>query len=296
MKRLLAAIAALLIASPPPVHAQTQPCRRNIFGCGAGSVDTTETHFEGAIVVPGSEAANREVARSGGCDGCEWTLVRRCDLNTPADPGQANCLGARCADGGLAYRLYLRRPEDVAPVLLDTICVSETRRIVTAAELAVDVERHVTRLVPPRHEIRVERPGYAVVRMPAFLSAAGPAVEATTLDVGTPAGRVRLRIEVGPRRYAWTFGDGGGCETGSAGGPWDGDRTGEERCDTRVAHVYGTPGDAAVTLAVTWGGTYTFDVGYGPVGPLAVPGDGVVAPDVRTTVPVREARAVLVGG
>lgn len=296
MRRLVAVAAITLVAGAPVRAEGPRPCEIDAFTCGAGSVETTESHFEGAIVVPGSQAANREVARSGGCEGCEWTLVRRCDLNTPADPGQANCLGARCDDGGVAYRLYLRRPEDVAPVLLDTICVSESRRIVTAAELAVDVERHVTRLVPPRHTIRVERPGYAVVRVPVFLSAAGPATESTTLDVDTPAGRARLRIEVGARRYAWTFGDGGGCETGSAGGPWDGDRTGEERCDTRVAHGYAAPGDAAVTLAVTWAGMYTFDVGYGAVGPLAVPGEGVRAPEVRAVVPVREARAVLVGG
>ena len=295
MRRMTCLALLLTLGGSPSAGQASNPCEVTALTCGAGHVEATAAHFEGAIVVPGSEAANRVVAQSGGCDGCEWTLVRRCDLNTPEDPGQANCLGARCPGDGLAYRLYLKRPEDAAPVLLDTICIGESRRIVTAAELAIDVERHVTRLVPPPHAVRVERPGYAVVRMPAFLSAAGPRAETSTLDVDTPAGRARLRIEVGPRTYVWTFGDGGTCETESAGGPWDGDRSRAERCDTRVAHVYAEQGEAAVTLAVTWGGTYTFDVGYGPVGPLAVPGDGVRAAAVGAVVPVREARAVLVG-
>lgn len=246
-------------------------------------------------MVPGSEAANREVARSGGCDGCRWTLVRQCDLNTPLDPGYVNCLATRCPDG-TSYRIYLQRPEDAAPVFVDTICVTRQRRIVTAAELAVDVERHLTRLAPPIHAIQVQRPGYALVRMPTYVAAAGPAGDTETLDVVTAAGPARLRIDVGPRQYVWTFGDGATCTTTHPGGAWDGDRSGRERCDTRVAHVYVTRGVAQATLRVTWGGTYTFDVGYGPVGPLLIPGNGVVAPRAAQAIDVREARAELVRG
>src|SRR5688500_457176 len=98
--RLVITAATLAIAvAPVPAAADPPDCALNLLGCGTG-VAATETHFEGAIIVPGSEAANREVARSGGCVGCEWTLVRRCDLNTPIDPGQANCLGARCPGEG----------------------------------------------------------------------------------------------------------------------------------------------------------------------------------------------------
>jgi len=293
MKGLVAA--ALLAMAPLPALAEgSSPCEIDAFRCGAGKVVATEAEFVGAIIVPGSAEANGAVARSGGCEGCEWTLVLRCDLNTP-DDRTLNCMGSRCPDG-TAYRLYLKRPEDPGPVLLDTICLGRTQRIVTAAELAIDVERHVKRLVPPAHAVRVEKPGYAVVRIPAFLTAAGPTGETSTLDVATAAGPARLTIDVWPREYAWTFGDGATCTTDSPGGPWDGDSSGAERCDTRVAHLYGASGDADVTLRVTWGGTYTFDVGYGPVGPLAVPGDGVTVPEVRRAVPVREGRAELVGG
>lgn len=290
-----AAVALLLLFAAGPASADPRPCEIDAFTCGAGTVETTEADFRGAIIVPGSEAANRAVATSGGCEGCEWTLVRRCDLNTPQDPALVNCMAARCPDGD-AYRLYLRRPTDPAPVLLDTLCLGQTRRIVTAADLAVDVERHVKRLVPPAHAVVVEAPGYAVTRMPTFFTAKGPGSETTTLDVVTAAGPATLRIEVGPREYAWTFGDGAACTTAHPGGPWDGDRGGTERCDTRVAHVYESRGAHATTVTVTWGGTYTFDVGYGPVGPLAIPGDGVAAPQARRVVDVREGRAELVGG
>lgn len=292
MKKRVAAV-ALLMAAPPVASAEDPACPGNILGCGA-TVVAARADFEGAIIVPGSEAANRAVATSGGCDGCEWTLVRRCDLNTPQDPNYVNCLGARCPEGD-AYRLYLKRPTDAVPDLLDTICIGQARRIVTAAELAVDVARHVKRLRPPAHQVVVEAPGFAVTRLPAYFTASGPTAETATLDVDTAAGPARLRIEVGPREYAWTFGDGGSCTTTHAGGPWDGDRSGAERCDTRVAHVYGGRGAHPTTLTVTWGGTYTFDVGYGPVGPLAIPGDGVAAPAAGRTVEVREGRAELVG-
>jgi hypothetical protein len=174
--------------------------------------------------------------------------------------------------------------------------VSEARRIVTAAELALDVEKYLTRLAPPTHAIAVQKPGYALVRMPAYVAADGPPADTRTLDVNTPAGPARLRIEVGPTHYAWDFGDGTTCTTTHAGGPWDGDRSGRERCDTRVAHVYLTKGAPHATLRVRWGGTYTFDVGYGPVGPLPIPGDGVTAPPTGVAVRVAEARAELVGG
>jgi hypothetical protein len=286
------AVAASLIA--PTTFSGSDCGPQNINTCGVATVDYARSMFEGAIIVPGSEAANRAVAASGGCQGCEWTLVRRCDLNTPEDPNYVNCLGARCPDGE-AYRLYLKHPAEPAPVLLDTICIGEARRIVTAAELAVDVERHVKRLRPPAHEVVVEAPGYALTHVPAFLTASGPGADTATLDVTTAAGPARLRIDVGPREYAWAFGDGGTCTTTQPGGPWDGDRTGAERCDTRVAHVYAAPGTRATTLTVTWGGTYTFDVGYGPVGPLAIPGDGVAAATASRAVDVREGRAELVG-
>lgn len=291
MRRLALLVASLTFASP--ALAEPSPCKGVAITCGT-QVTQGERHFEGAIIVPGSDEANRAVAVSGGCEGCEWTLVRRCDLNTPGDPNLVNCMAARCVDGD-AYRLYLRRPTDAVPVLLDTICLGEARRIVTAADLAVDVERHLKRLVPPRHEVRVEAPGYVVTRMPAYVTAAGPGTETATLDVATAAGPARLTIEVGPREYAWTFGDGGACTTASPGGPWDGDRGGAERCDSRVAHVYTLDGPHTTTVTVTWGGTYTFDVGFGAVGPLAIPGDGVAAPVATRVVDVREGRAELIG-
>lgn len=294
MRRLLTALAlAIGMAGMPSAQADPPDCAGEMLGCGTGVV-ATKADFVGAIVVPGSAAANQAVAGSGGCEGCEWTLVLRCDLNTPADPAAVNCMGSRCPEG-TAYRLYLKRPGDATPVLLDTICLGGAERIVTAAELAADVERHLTRLVPPAHSVVVERPGYAVVRLPAFFTAAGPGAQTRTLQVATAAGPATLNIEVGPREYAWTFGDGRGCTTTSAGGAWDGDRSRAERCDDRVAHVYDTTGQVEVTLRATWGGTYTFDVGYGPVGPLAVPGDGVAGPTARRVVPVYEGRAELVG-
>jgi hypothetical protein len=262
--------------------------------CGAGSVIESPNDFRGTIIVPGSDAANAAVARSHGCPGCVWTLVLNCDQNTVEAPSQVKCGAVRCPDGAL-FRLFLQRPGDPGPAYLDTICLTRTRRILTPADLAIDAARYLTALAPPATRIGVQPEGRAVTRLPTFFFANGPAQDRTTLNVTTPAGPATLDVEIAPSRYGWTFGDGATCETATPGGPYD-QTAPAERCDTRVAHVYTAPGTAAVRLRTTWAGTYTFDVGFGPVGPLDVPGNGVNAPDVTRTIDVREARAELVGG
>jgi hypothetical protein len=262
--------------------------------CGAGSVIETPYEFRGAIVVPGSDLANEAVARGHGCGGCVWTLVLNCDMNTVEAPSQVNCGATRCPDGML-FRLFLERPGDPGPAYLDTICITRTRRIVTAAEIAVDAERYLTALRPPPTRITTQPEGRAVTRLPTFFLANGPANDRTTLDVLTPAGPATLDVRIAPSRYTWTFGDGATCATATPGGRYDG-TTPTERCDDRVAHRYTTTGRMAVRLRTTWAGTYTFDVGFGPVGPLQVAGNGVDAPDLTRALDVREARAELVGG
>lgn len=261
-----------------------------ITGCGT----QTASDFRGTIIVPGSAAANGEVARSGGCEGCRWTLVVNCDRNDVGDPGWINCMETRCPDGS-RFRLYLQRPTDTHPVLLDTICLTATRRIVTAAELAVDAERYLTGLVPPATAIHVQPEREALARTATFFAADGPATSATTLNVVTAAGPATLRIDITAGEFRWEFGDGTTCTTTSPGGPYDGDAT-SERCGERVAHVYAAPGSLTARLRAVWHGTYTFDVGYGPVGPRAVPGTGVAGPEATRAVTVRQARAELVGG
>lgn len=244
--------------------------------------------------MPGSEAANREVARTNGCPGCDWTLVVDCDRNVVDSPTYVNCIAARCPDG-TTYRIYLQRPTDDNPTYLDNVCLSATRRIVTAAELAVDMAQYLTRLRPPEPRITVEPKERAVTGLATYFVADGPATDQGTLNVTTAAGPATLGIDIEAARYAWTFGDGTECVTTTPGGPYDGGEP-TERCDTRVAHVYPAATDAGVTLKATWQGTWTFDVGYGPVGPLPIPGTGVVGPATTRTVHVREARAQLVGG
>jgi hypothetical protein len=293
MKQLIALLALLCTAASPAVAAPRAPedCapKAIITGCGT----QTASDFEGAIIVPGSAAANGEVARSGGCEGCRWTLVLNCDRNDVGGPGWVNCMSTHCPDGS-RFRLYLQRPTDAHPVLLDTICLTSTRRIVTAAELAVDAEKYLTGLAPPATTIRVQPEREALTRTATFFVADGPATDATTLDVTTPAGPARLRIDIAPGEYRWEFGDGATCTTTSVGGPYDGDAT-SERCAERIAHVYTATGTLTARLRAVWQGTYTFDVGYGPVGPRAVPGAGVAGPVATRAVRVRQARAELIG-
>jgi hypothetical protein len=289
--RLLAALAVLIGTLGVGAAAATPP------GCGSATIITgcgtrTTSDFRGAIIVPGSPAANGIVGRSHGCDGCVWTLVLHCDRNTIEDPAYTNCNAARCPDGSW-FRLYLQRPGDTHPVDVDIVCLSATRRIVTAEEVGVDARRYLTSLRPPPPGIEVQPEGRAVTGQATFFAAATPARDTATVTAVTAAGPATLTIEIVPARYAWTFGDGAGCETTEPGGPYDG--AAGERCDDRVAHVYRTAATHPVRLRATWTGTYTFDVGFGPVGPVPIPGDGVPAPEAARDLLVREGRAVLVG-
>lgn len=268
------------------------PCSAANFMTGCATARTTG--FSGTIIVPGSEAANREVARHGGCDGCDWTLVVDCDRNEVDSPTYVECNAARCPDG-ITYRIYLQRPTDANPAYVDSVCLTPARRIVTVADLDADLERYLTELAPPTSRITVQPKARAVTGLATYFAAGGAATDNRTLDVDTAAGPANLTIDIAAGRYRWEFGDGARCETAEPGGPYDGGEP-AERCDDRVAHVYATAQVADVTLRATWNGTYTFDVGYGPVGPLPIPGNGVTGPPATATVTVRDARAQLVGG
>lgn len=293
MTRRRAAIAgiALMGAAASPATAE-EPCSAANFMTGC--VSPTARQFRGAIIVPGSEAANRAVARNGGCDDCDWTLVVDCDLNEYDSDSFVHCNPADCPDG-TTFRIYLQRPTDANPAYVDSICLTATRRIVTAADLATDMDRYLKDLRPPEATITVQPAERAVTGLPAFFAAGGATTDAATLDVVTAAGPARLEMDIAASRYVWTFGDGARCETTSPGGGYDGGDP-VERCDDRIAHVYDSARAATVTLAARWSGTYTFDVGYGPVGPLPIPGDGVPGPAATRAITVRDARAQLIGG
>lgn len=288
VRQVVAAVTATTFAVTPA--AMANDCKGNLQACGAATVTETPRDFRGAIIVPGSDAANAAVAQSGGCEGCEWTLVLNCDHQDV----EHGCGAARCPEGAL-FRLFLQRPTDDKAFVVDRVCLTPTRRIVTATELAVDVERHLTNLTPPTTAIAVQPDGRAVTNLATYFRAAGATTVETTLDVTTAAGPATLRIHIVASGYAWRFGDGTTCETTEPGLPYDGGEPGE-RCGDQVAHVYDRALDATVALAATWRGTYSFDVGFGPVGPLPVPGDGVTAAPTTRTVSVRDARAQLVGG
>jgi hypothetical protein len=286
---LIAVVAGAVLSTPNAARAE-ECSIVHAQACAAA----TAKQFRGAIIVPGSEAANRAVARNGGCDGCDWTLVVDCDLNEHDSDSFVHCSPAKCPDG-TTFRIYLQRPDDANPAYVDSICLTATRRIVTAADLASDMDRYLKDLRPPEATIAVQPAERAVTGLPAYFAAGGDTTGTATLDVTTAAGPVRLDMDIAASRYVWTFGDGARCETASPGGSYDGGEP-TERCDDRVAHVYDAARTATVMLTARWSGTYTFDVGYGPVGPLDIPGNGVPGPAATRTIPVRDATAQLIGG
>ena len=286
-------ISAVSWALVPVVHSLADPScdPTRIFACGQERQD----HYEGVLHIPGAGEVNAEVARGGGCVGCEWTLVLGCPQNDLEDPDYANCMAARCP-GGTKFMVYLLRPPAANFRYVETVCLTPRTPVLTLEDLHREAQRHLGQLRPPVTSIKAQPSARSVVNLPTYFIAEGPQRAEQPITATTPGGvPLTLTLLVAPDHYTWEFGDGAVCQTTGRGASYPGGTPSEE-CGERVAHAFRAAGQLTTTLTTTWAGSYTFDAGFGAVGPFAIPGTGVAGPPQSLAVLVREARAELVGG
>jgi hypothetical protein len=287
MRRVLLVVIAVF-ALGLPTTARADTCDGMTVLCGADS--TGNGTYQGVVVIPGFQSGNAAQHSNGasGCADCEWSLVPACWVNSPENGADALCGAAvnvcrSRGDDGIFYWVFVRRPGE-GWHQVGTACIGAHDPVVTLADLRVDAARYYRDEVRPNAATISPQPadGPWVVNLNAYFLAQGAAPLERTFG---PAG-ARMTITATPT-YVWDFGDESApLETASVGGPYpDGD----------VTHVYRSDGRRTVTLTTRWSATFTVTTALGTFGPWDVPG-APIAPSTSRTIPVREARAELIGG
>jgi hypothetical protein len=239
-------------------------------------------------MVPGAPGVLDTAAHSGtkpGCGDCEWTLILACLHNDPNHPeNQDPCTGAvdntRCAKGQLFFRLFLST-QAVRNQLVDVLCLGGPTDVVPVGQqAALDVQRYLQDVKPPKLELHVAPPKGVPAGMPAYFWVRAPHVD----PVPFGNGQITETITIKPERYDWTWGDGktSGWTT-DAGAPYP---------DGTLTHTYDVAGHYAGHVLTEWGGTYTITIAGRTFGPYDA--IGTVTKTQAFTTTVLEAHSTLV--
>lgn len=220
----------------------------------------------------------RATAENADCPDCEWTIAPACLQNGPTD--DALCLGATesCVDpAAIRYRVYVRIPPG-GWQLVDTICLGPGQRPASVADVGQLVRDRVESFLPDAAPSFQPAQG-GVVNLPTIFAAGEPdSIRTPPFDV------VSFQVVVtASARWEWTFDE--GVIRGF-------DRPGGRYPDASVSWTYPATGAREVSVTTYWAPSFTID----GEGPFAVPGGEISKTAGPLTVPVREARSVLVGG
>lgn len=290
MRRILLTIVLALAAVPSglgPVAAEDEPpcawCDKQGNDLptaegdqGTGSVVTDGVQFPG---VAADSALGKATAAHANCSGCEWVISPACIANDAES--SAACMGATVActdDGDLQYRVYFR-PSATAPwQLIDSICLGPAERPASVADVGELVRERVVTLLPDADPSFQPVEG-GIVNLPTIFAAGEPeSLETEPFDV------LGFTVVVtAEARWEWSFEPGTTKEFTVPGGRYP---------DDSVSYTYAGPGAREVTVTTYWSAEFTVD----GQGPFAVPGPEISKTAGPVTVPVREARAQLVGG
>lgn len=240
-----------------------------------GAVVTTGVQFPG---VDSDSALGRATAEHSNCSGCEWTMSPACVANGPTDTEA--CAGATqaCTAPAIRYRIFFR-PNAGAPwQLIQTICLDPGDRPTSVADIGEKVREVVVNYLPDASPSFQPAQG-GVVNLPTIFAANEPeSITTESFDV------LGFQVVVtATARWEWTFDDGVTEEFTKPGGRYP---------DDSVSWTYDEAGARDVSLTTYWKASFTVD----GEGPFAVPGPEITKTAGPLTVPVREARSVLVGG
>ena len=237
---------------------------------------TEGVRFPGADSSSTLAEATRQATR---CPECQWLIVPTCMQDDPTD--EVFCQGAldACAEpNAVRYHVYMREGSTAPWQLIDSVCLGPEQRPASVADVGELVRERVVNLLPDAEPSFQPAQG-GLVNLPTIFAAGEPSsIRTEPFDV--------LGFEVvvtATARWEWTF-DRGVTEAFSVpGGPYP---------DESVTYTYTSTGDRAVSVTTFWRARFTVN----GEGPFAVPGPEIRKTAGPLTVPVREARSVLVGG
>lgn len=239
-----------------------------------GSVVTTGVQFPG---VAADSALGRATAANASCTDCEWTISPACLSRGPSD--NAACLNATqaCADPAIQYRVYMRHLGEPW-ILIDTICLGPNQRPASVADVGEIVRERVETFLPDASPSFQPAEG-GLVNLPTIFAAGEPdSITSEPFDV------LGFTVVVtATARWAWTFDDGVTQNFEKPGGAYPNDD---------VSFTYRDDGTRDVTVTTYWDASFTVDGD----GPFQVPGPEIAKTAAPISVPVREAKAELVGG
>jgi hypothetical protein len=240
-----------------------------------GAVVTEGVQFPG---VSADSELGRAQAENADCENCEWTITPACVANGPESDALCADAATSCAEpGDVRYRVYLRRPPGPWQ-LVDTVCLGPGERPTSVEDIGELVRERVVNYLPDSDPSFQPAAG-GVVNIPTLFAANEPRrIETESFDV--------LGFEVvvtATARWEWTFDEGVTTAFDEPGGRYP---------DDSVSHTYRDTGARAVSVTTYWRASFTVDGD----GPFAVPGPELSKTAGPLTVPVRQARSVLVGG
>ena len=171
--------------------------------------------------------------------------------------------------------IWLQRPADPAMRRVGEFC-HQAGQVLTPVALVAGVRDRFVKLLPGL-VVTFQPKARSLVNLPTLFDTHQP----------TSLGRPRFVLGghvitvAGVPQWGFDFGD-------TTGGVFD--VPGGQYPNQDIAHPYAQQGTFVVTVRTTWVGTFTVD----GLGPFAITGPNIVQTQT-VTVPVKEARAVLVG-
>jgi hypothetical protein len=204
-----------------------------------------------------------------------WQVQPKC--RDSGGTGDTNCIGAAnlCAPGAIRMELFLQRPAWPAYRLVGEFCMGPTD-VLTPDALVPGVRDQFVQLLP-RLAASFEPPGQAIVNLPVLFASGQPR------SIGRKAfslGAYAIDLEA-TTTWHWDFGDGVTGDFVVPGGGYP---------DVSVSHRYTRQQTCRVSVTAVWSGRFWVD----GAGPFDVTGPPITQTQVLV-VPVKEARAVLVG-
>jgi hypothetical protein len=276
---LLTTVMVALVHAVPVMADHCQKWDRNCLHTdgdqGAGAVVTDGVQFPG---VDANSTLGRATAEHANCDGCEWTISPACVANSPTETAMCQEAVASCTPPDVRYRVFFR-PNATSPwQLIETVCLGPGERPTSVADIGEEVRERVVNYLPDAAPSFQPRQG-GIVNLPTIFDAGEPrTIRTRPFDV--------LGFDVvveATARWEWTFDRGVTRSFTEPGGAYP---------DQSVSWTYTTTGGRHVSVTTFWRATFTVDGD----GPYAVPGPEISKAAGPLDVPVRAARAVLVGG
>ena len=222
----------------------------------------------GPVFLPG-DSNSGSGTNSAGCAGCSWDLIPICDLEGPKA-----CSVLHDCPVGMPFVAILLRSPAVGAKFVGGQCL--TGEPITSVDLGRMIAARV------RQEAPKAQPGFqprssALTGLPTIFRVGQPTVIARTDQIAGISVDFRARA-----RWRWNWGDSSSAlSTTKPGGSWP---------DMSLTHTFRRPGTKKVRVRTVWDAEFTVN----SAGPFEV-GGGPIEQETALLVPVKEARAVLIG-